>query len=109
MNKRAFFFGALALVIAAFVTHAIARGFLEEYVHRKAARISEASAQHTPNVVDPLATRAGHAYDVLTVIGVVLTVLSIVCMVTALVRREPGWYLILAMLQVFAIVAAMLL
>jgi len=109
MNKRAFFFGALAFVIAALVTHAVARSFLEEYMHRKAARISEASAQHTPYVADSLATQTGHAYHVLTIIGVVLTALSVICMVTALVRREPGWYLILAMLQVFAVVAAMLL
>ena len=109
MNKRAFFWGALWLVIAALMTHAVARSFLEEYMHRKAARLSEMSAHHTPYVADPLATQAGRAYDVLTIIGIVLTVLSAVCMVTALVRREPGWYLILAMLQLFAIVAAMLL
>ena len=109
MNKRAFFLGALLLVIAALITHGVARSFLGEYMHRKAARISEASAQHTPYVADPLATQAEHAYDVLTAIGIVFTVLSVVCMVTAQLRRESGWYLILAMLQVFAILAALLL
>lgn len=109
MNKRAFFWGAFWLVIAALITHAIARSFLEEYMHRKAARLSEASAQHRPYVADPLATQASHAYGVLTTTGIVLTVLSAVCMVTALVRREPGWYLVLVMLQVFAIGAALLL
>jgi len=109
MSKRAFFLAAFFLVITALVTHSVARGFLQEYMHRKAARLSEASAQHTPYVADPVATQAGHAYDVLTTTGIMLTVLSVVCMVAALVRRESGWYLILAMLQLFAIVAAMLL
>lgn len=109
MNKRAFFFGALLLAITALITHGVARGFLQESMHRKAARISEASAQHTPYVADPVATQAGHAYNVLTTMGIVLTALSVVSMATALIRRERGWYLILGMLQMFAIIAAMLL
>lgn len=109
MNTRAFFLCALLLVIAALITHAFARGFLEEYMHRKAVRITQASAQHTAYVADPLETHAGHAYSVLTTIGVALTGLSVVSMATALVRRERGWYLILGMLQIFAIWAVMLL
>jgi len=109
MNKRAFFFGALLLVIAALITHAIARSFLEQYMHRKAARISEASAQHAPYVADPLATQASHTYKVLTAIGIALTGLSVVSMVTAMIRHERGWYLILGMLQMAAVVAVMLL
>jgi hypothetical protein len=109
MSKRVFFFGALLLVIAALLTHVIARGFLEDYLHRKAARINEASTQHAPYVADPLASRAVHTYDVLTSIGLALTGLSVISMVIALVRRESGWYLILGMLQMFAIMAAMLL
>jgi hypothetical protein len=109
MNKGAFFFAALLLVIAALAAHAVARSFLEVYMHRKAARISEASKQHTPYVDDPLAAQAGYAYNVVTATGIVLTVLSVVCMAIASIRREPGWYLILLLLLVFAIGAPMLL
>lgn len=109
MNKRTFFLAALLLAIAALITHSIARGFLEESMHRNAEKARQAAKQQTPYTRDPVAVSFSHTYNVLTVIGIVLTGLSVVSMVTAMVRRERGWYLILAMLQVFAIVAAMLL
>lgn len=109
MNRRAFFLGALLLAIAALITHSIARGFLEESMHRKAGRSSQMVKQQAPYTGDPVAVHLSHTYNVLTTIGIALTGLSVVCMVTALVRHEPGWYLILVMLQVFGIVAAMLL
>jgi len=109
MNKGAFFWGALWLVIAALITHAVARRYLEEAMHRKAARISQAAIQQRPYVADPLAVQASRTWSVLTTAGIALTALSFVCMITALVRREPGWYLILLLLLVFAIGAPMLL
>ena len=109
MNKRAFYLGALLLAIVALITQSIARSFLEESMHRNAERASQAMKQQVPYARDPVAVQLSHTYDVLTLIGIALTGLSVVCMVTSLVRREPGWNLILAMLQVFAIVAAMLL
>ena len=109
MNKRAFFWGALWLVIAALITHAVGRSFLHEAMHRKASRISQAAKQQAPYVADPLAVQASHKWNVLTTTGILLTALSMVCMATALMRREPGWYLILLLLMVFAIGAPMLL
>ena len=109
MNKRAFFLGALGLAIAAFITHCVARGFLEEAMHRKAASISQAVKQHAPYGADPLAVQASHMWMVLSGIGVVLTVLSVICMTTAAIRHEPGWYLILLLLLVFDIGMPMLL
>jgi hypothetical protein len=109
MNKRAFFLGALLLAIAALITHSIARGFLEESMHRNAESARQSVKQEKPYRRDPVAVQLSHTYSMLTVIGVVLTGLSVVSMVTAMARHEPGWYLILAMLQVFAIAAAMLL
>jgi hypothetical protein len=109
MNKRAFFLGALGLAIAAFITHCVARSFLEVAMHRKAASISQAVKQHTPYVADPLAVQASHMWNVLTVIGVVLTVLSVMCMATAAIRHEPGWYLILLLVLVFDIGIPMIL
>ena len=88
------------LAIAALVTHCVARGFLEEATHRKAARLSQAVKQHAPYVADPLAVHASHMWNVLTVAGVVLTVLSVVSMGAAARRREPGWYLILMLILV---------
>lgn len=109
MNKPAFFLCALVLAISALVIHFKARGFLAEASHRKAARISESSQQHKPYVADPLASQASHDRKTLTTIGIVLTALSIVCMLMASLRREPGWYLFLLMLVIFAIMTPMLL
>jgi hypothetical protein len=109
MNKRAFFVGALVLAIAALITHCVARGFLEEATHRKAARISLTVKQHMPYVADPLAVQASHAWSFLTVTGVVLTVLSVIWMAAAAIRREPGWYLLLLLLLVLNIGMPMLL
>jgi len=109
MNNGPFFLGAMVLAITAFITHCVARGFLEEGVRRKAARMSEAAKQRSTYVADPIAVQASHAWNVLTVTGVVLTVLSVVCMVTAALRREPGWYLTLLLVLVFDILMPMLL
>ncbi len=97
------------MAITALITHSIARGFLEESMHRNGERATQAVKQQTPYTRDPVAVQFSHTYNVLTVIGIALTGLSVASMVTAMVRHERGWYLILAMLQVFAIVAAMLL
>ena len=109
MNKRNFFLAAFWLAIAAFITHCVARGFLEEAMHRKAERISDAVKMHAPYVADPLAVRASHLWNSLTVTGVVLTVLSVICMGIAAARHEPGWYLILMLILVFDIGTPMLL
>jgi hypothetical protein len=109
MNKRAFFFGALGLAIAAFITHSVARGFLEEAMHRKAAGISQAVNQHTHYVADPVTVQASHMWNILTATGVVLTVLSVICMAAAAMRHEPGWYLILLLLLMLDIGMPMLL
>ncbi len=101
--------GAIFLVIAALFTHAVARSFVVEATHRKAVRISEASKQRAPYVADPLATEASHKYNVLTTVGVMLTAISVLCILTALVRREPGWYFIWLLLLVFAVVVPMIL
>ena len=97
------------MAIAAFIMHCVARGFLEDAMHRKAARISQAARQQTPYAADPLGVQATHAWNVLTVTGVVLTVLSVACMAIAVIRHEPGWYLILLLLLVFDIGMPMLL
>src|ERR1051326_8392239 len=109
MNKRAFFIGALAFAVAALFTHTIARKFLQESMHMKAARLTEAAKQHTPYVADPAAARASHVWNVLTTTGVVFAVVSAVCMAVAVIRHEPGWYLILILLLVFDIGLPMLL
>jgi hypothetical protein len=109
MSKRTFFLGALLLAIAALITHSVARGLLVEYMHRKAEGISQAVKQHTTYVSDPRVLQLSRGWNVLTTIGIVLTVLSVVCTVTALVRREPGWYLILTLLLFFDLAAPMLL
>lgn len=109
MNKPAFFLGAFGLAIGALITHSVARGFLDEATHRKAERIRDAVMQHAPYVADPLAVQASHMWNVLTGTGVVLTVLSVICMATAAVRHERGWYLLLLMLLSFDIGLPMLL
>jgi len=100
---------ALLFAIAALITHCVARSLLAESMHQKAERISQAAKQHTPYVADPLAVQASHAWNLLTVTGVMLTVSSVGCMVTARIRRERGWYLILLLVMVFDIGMPMIL
>ncbi len=97
------------LALIALITHSVARGFLEDAMHRKAARIEQAQKQQIAYMPDLQAARSSRSYIVLTIVGVVLTVLSVTCMVTALVRHERGWYLILILLLFFDIAAPMLL
>lgn len=109
MNKHIFFPVAQLLVVAALLTHSVARVFLEEAMHRKGARISEAVQKHTQYVADPLAAQASHVWKVLTAIGVAVTVMSVACAVAARLRQERGWYLFWALLLVFAVAAPLLL
>jgi hypothetical protein len=109
MNKRAFFLSAHVFVIAALISHGVARGFLDEATHRKVLGIAQAMEQHTHYTADPLATRASHLWNVLTAVGFVLTVFSVICMAVASIRHEPGSYIILLLLLLFAIGTPMLL
>jgi hypothetical protein len=108
------------LALVAFGTHAAARNFLMDAMHRKAGNIEQAVHQkaegneqaqnqaitYKPDSQTLASTRNS---NVLTTVGIVLTALSVVCMVTALMRREPGWYLLLILLLVFDLGAPMLL
>ncbi len=109
MNKRVFFKGAMLLAVVALVSHSVSRGFLEDYMHRTGDGIEQAQKQHIAYLPDPQVLRSARTYDVLTAIGVGLTALSFVFMITALIRREPGWYLILSLLLLFDLGAAILL
>jgi hypothetical protein len=89
--------------IAALFAHCVARGFLEEAMHRKAASISQAVKEHASYVADSRAARASDMWNVLTATGIALTVLSVISMVTAAMRGERAWYFILLLLLVFDI------
>lgn len=97
------------LALIALITHSVARGFLEDSIHRKVAGIVQAQKQQAAYKPDLQAVQSSRNYRVLTIVGVVLTVLAVACMVTALVRHERGWYLILILLLFFDILAPMLL
>ena len=109
MNKSAFFLAAVILVLAALVTHSVARSFLEDSMHRKAARIAQTQKQQIAYTPDPQALQSSKNYSTLTCIGVALTVLSVLGMFTAMFRHERGWYLILILILFFDVVAPMLL
>jgi len=109
MRKRTFFLGAVLLALIGFVIHITARGFLEEAMHHEVVHQHETLTQHIAYTPDSQALVLSRHYNVLTVAGIVLTALSTVCMLTALARREQGWYLILTLLLVFDVVLAMLL
>lgn len=109
MIKRTFYPIALVLAIAALVTHSIARNCLLQSMHRKAERITRAVSQHTPYVPDPAAARFNRAWNILTEVGVALTAASVICMIIALIRHEPGSYLILGLILAFAVALPMLL
>jgi hypothetical protein len=109
MNKRKFFVGAALLALIALITQSVARGFLEDAMHRTAAAIAAARSERTVYRPDIRALQSSRVYNTLTIVGVVLTSFSVVCMVTALLRREPGYYLILILLLFFDIAVPMLL
>lgn len=109
MNKNPLFQMAVILALIAMITHSIARGFLKDAMHHKAALMRQALKQQTAYAPDAQAFQSDRSYNVLTIVGVVLTVLSLVCMVTALARREHGWYLILILLLFGDLIAPMLL
>jgi hypothetical protein len=109
MNKRTFYLSALMLAIAALIAHSVARGFLTESMHRRAAGLRQAAKQqvaYSPDAKTVQATRNWHA---ITAVGITLTSLSVVSMITALIRHEPGWYLILTLILFFAVMTPMLL
>jgi heme exporter protein D len=85
MNKHTFFLGAVLLALIALITHSVARGFLEDAMHRKAARIAQAQKQQTDYTPDSRALQSSRRYNILTIVGVVLTASSAVSMVA-----EPG-------------------
>jgi len=78
-------------------------------MHREAANISQAVKEQAPYAKDPVAVQESHMWNVLTGAAVVLTVLSAVCVATAAIRREPGWYSIPLLLLVLDIGVFMLL
>ncbi|HZQ47321.1 MAG TPA: hypothetical protein VFC07_09945 [Verrucomicrobiae bacterium] len=108
-NSSAFFLGAVLLALIALFAHSAARSFLMDDMHRKAARLRQAQKEHTAYTPDPQAVQSGRSYNILTGTGFVLTALSLICMVTAFVRHEKGWYLILTLLLFFDLAAPMLL
>jgi hypothetical protein len=109
MNKCAFYLGAVLLALIALITHTVARGFLKNAAHHKAARIMQAQRQNTAYQPDPQGLQSSMHYKTLTIVGVVLTALSVGCMITAMRRQEKGWYLILILLLFFDVLAPMLL
>ncbi len=109
MNKSTFYPAAVILALVALVAHCVARSFLEDYMHRTASRLAQTQKQQIAYTPDPQALKSSRDYSALTRIGVVLTVLSVVCMVTAMFRHERGWYLILILVLFFDVVAPMLL
>ena len=109
MVKNTFFLGALMLALIALITHSVARGFLEDALHRQAARIAQVQKQQIAYTPDLQAFQSSRTYNFLTVVGVVLTVMSMLCMVTAWVRHEKGWYLLLIFLLFLNFMVPMLL
>jgi len=109
MKKSTFYLWAVILALMAFVTHCVARSYLEDSMHRKAARFAQIQIQHIAYTPDPQALQSIGKYKVLTCIGAALTVLAVVCMVTSMFRHERGWYLILILIFFFDIGIAMLL
>ena len=107
--KRVFFVWAVLLALIALFINGAARGFLEDSMHRGAVRARQVREQHIAYSLDPQAIQSGRIYNILTIFGLVFTAVSLVCMIAASVRREPGWYLLLMLLLSADILAPMLL
>ena len=101
--------GAVLLALIALFTHSVARDFLARGMRRNAARLEQMQKEHSAYIPDLQATLAIKNYNLLTTVGIVLTALSLVCMIAALIRHEPGWYLILILLLLFDVLAPLFL
>lgn len=109
MNKQTFFLVAVLLAFIGLIAHSVARRSTAEAMQRKTVRMVVARQQHIAYTPDPRSLQLSSRGRVLTSAGLVSTLLSVICMITALVRREPGWYLFLALLLFFDLAAPMLL
>jgi hypothetical protein len=108
-DKQTFIIGAFILALIAFITQSVARDYVEKAMHWKAERLELAQKEHIAYTPDLRGRQLSKSADVLTVIGCVITVLSFVCMITALARHESGWYLILILILFFDLTMPMLL
>jgi hypothetical protein len=102
MNKKAFYLVAVILALVSFITNIAARSSLDDAMHRKAARFEQVEKQQVAYTPDPQALQSSRDYRALTRIGAVFTVLSVVCMVTAMFRHEQARYMILILILILS-------
>ncbi len=109
MSKQAFFPAAVVLAVVALVAHSVASRLTYEAMYRKAALVAVARQQHITYAPDDRQLGLNSRERVFRTVGLAASLLAVVCMVTAMRRREPGWYLFLALLVCFALAAPLLL
>jgi hypothetical protein len=109
LNKSALFPASILLVILALGFHGVAHERIDEGERLKAKSLELAMKQHTRVQADPVAQRLFNSARVLNTTGEIFTVCSLICLVAARIRREPGWYLFAILLLSFDIDLLMLL
>jgi hypothetical protein len=109
VKKHTFYTSAVLLATIALVLNMIGRDRFVQASRHKAQHIGAAQGQHTTYVMDSESARLVQSGRVLTTVGVTLAFFGMGSTIVALIRREGGWYLILAGLLLSDIVAVMLL
>jgi hypothetical protein len=104
-----FYTSAVLLAAIALVLNMMGRDRFVQASHHKAQRIAAAQEQHTRYLRDSESARMVQSGRVLTTVGVTLAFFGLASMIVALIRREGGWYLILAGLLLSDILTVMLL
>jgi len=109
MKKRIFFPATILLVIIALVLHFTARAQILEGQHLKSKSIEAAMEKQTQVVDDPTAKSLSNNGRIFNNVGLVFALCSLICLVLALLRREPGWYSIPILLLLSDLTVQMLL
>jgi hypothetical protein len=115
-RPKTFYLASLLFGVIAFVFNLIGHDQLvqgsvqkaheiEAYVHQKMA----SGHQDAPFVPSAEIIRLEKTGEILTVVGLVLTLLGVGLLITAAIRHEQGWYLILMGLFLVNLMVVMLL
>jgi hypothetical protein len=116
MKKRTFYLASTLCGVIAFILNSVGHDQLVQSSIHKAHELeayaiqkSVSGQQHVPFVPSAETIRLQNAGKIFTVVGLTFTFVGVVFLVTAAIRHERGWYLILTGLFVLDILVVMLL
>jgi hypothetical protein len=100
--KNPFYLAAIVLGLVAVAFVVIASSEAARVSRLEVARLAAAEREHVRAAPDPEVTRLAHMGRLHMNTGMIMTGVSAVCVLVALIRRERGWYSIPLLLVFFA-------